>query len=375
MKNLDNINPTVLEINLDNIAHNTRTLKGMVGESELMAVVKADAYGHGAAEVSRVCLRNGASWLGVDKVEEGIELRKNGFVEPILIFNGLQPDQLGTCSDYNLDFTIQDKYFFKNIQKRYSKLCKGLNAHLKIDTGMHRLGVLFDELEYFLNDSKKFPKINIRGIWTHFSEAGAQDKSFTREQIKIFKRSILISESVLGREIRYKHAANSAAILNHKDSYFNLVRPGLGLYGYYDEPQLFDKADLISAIRWVSRIVSLREIEKGEAVGYGRTYIAAKKVKVATIPVGYADGYNRLLSNRGSVLFRGEKAVVIGRVCMGQLMIDLSEHEDILHGEEVVLLGKQGNSEITIYEIMSLLNTIPYEILVNIGIKTKRIYI
>ena len=375
MKHQEIHRPTFLEVNLENIAHNTRFFKSIIGNAELMAVVKADAYGHGAIQIAGTCLENGATWLGVATVEEGMELRNKGFSAPTLAFCGLLPDQITICEKNNIDITLQDKYFFKNFKDGRVKLTSPINAHLKIDTGMHRLGLLYDEITDFLNESKQFPEINIRGIWTHFSEAGEKDKSFTQGQIGLFNRCIELAESVLGYEIKYKHAANSAATINHRNSHYNMARPGLGLYGYYDNSHLFNKADLLPALRWVSKIISIRDLGKGESISYGRTYRTKKPMRVATIPIGYADGYNRLNSNCGQVLFRGVKTKILGRVCMDQIMIDVTGFENVRHGEEIVVLGKQGGSEISINEMQALLGTIPYEILVNISSRVRRVYI
>jgi len=285
--------PTFLEVNLGNIAHNTRFFKNSIGDTELMAVVKANGYGHGAVQIARTCLENGASWLGVATVEEGIELRDAGINAPILVFSGILPGQIAACEKYGLDLTLQDKYFFKNIKDEGVQLTGPINAHLKIDTGMHRLGVFYDEIADFLKGSRQFPEINIRGIWTQFPEAGSSDRSFTQGQIGLFDKCIELAESELGRKIEYKHAANSAAIFNHKDSYYTVARPGLGLYGYYDGSFSFDKENILPAIRWVSKIISIRDLRKGESISYGRTYTAKKQLRVATIPLGYADGYNK----------------------------------------------------------------------------------
>jgi alanine racemase len=367
--------PTVLEVDLENIARNTRTLKKIVGEAELMAVVKADAYGHGFEEVSRVCLENGATWLGVATIDEAIDLRNKGFHEPILVFSGIFPENMDICERNDIDITIQDSAFFKNFLQSGIKLNNSLNAHLKIDTGMHRLGVLPDELFEVLEESKDVHEVNIRGIWTHFPEAGNKDRSFTEYQLDLFDDCIKRSEQILQKEISFKHSANSAAILYHKRSHYNMVRPGLGLYGYYDEPHLSRKAALLPSIRMITKIVSIRDIVPGESISYGRTYVAKKKMRIATIPIGYADGYNRLHSNRGNVLLRGKKTKIVGRVCMDQAMIDISDFNNIQHGEEVVLLGRQGKKTISMYEMTEVLNSIPNDILVNFGKRIDKVYV
>jgi alanine racemase len=367
--------PTVLEIDLECIAHNVREFKRLAPEAQLMAVVKANAYGHGAMQVSRVALANGATWLGVATVEEGLELRQAGLDVPILIFGGILPGQVGSCIEYGLDCAVAGKDFFSQIKPVLMGLPAGarLFVHLKIDTGMHRLGVVPEDLEDLLEELKKVPKVSVRGIWTHFAQSASLDKSFSFHQLAIFQQCVEVVENNLG-QIPLKHTANSGAIINLPQSHYNLIRPGLGIYGYYDELHLAEYVHLKPALTWKTKITSVREIPPGETISYGRTYEAPSPMKIATLPVGYADGYTRLLSNQGQVLVRGKKANIVGRVCMDQTMVDVSHHEGIKEGEEAVLLGAQEGNNLTIYEMSKWAQTIPYEVLVSIAGRVPRIY-
>lgn len=367
--------PTVLEIDLDCIAHNVRELKRLAPQAQLMATVKANAYGHGAVQVSRVALANGATWLGVATVEEGMELRRAGLKVPILVFSGLLPHQISACIQYDLDCALAGKNFISQIKPVLMGLPAGkrLFVHLKIDTGMHRLGILPKDLEVLLAELKRLPQVSVRGIWTHFAESASRDKSFSLKQLAIFQQCVEIVENSLG-QIPLKHAANSGAVINLPQSHYNLIRPGLGIYGYYDERHLAELVYLKPALTWKTRIISVREIPPGETVSYGRTYEATGPMKIATLPVGYADGYKRLLSNQGQVLIRGERANIIGRICMDQTMVDVTFIEGIKEGEEVVLLGTQGGKDLSIYEMCKWAQTIPYEILVSISGRVQRIY-
>lgn len=366
------LRPTILEIDLSNIAHNVKELKKYAGKAELMAVVKANAYGHGVVPVARIAIEQGASWLGVATVGEGIELRKAGFLEPILILGGILPEESQLCKEYELDVTVSSRFFLKRLID-LSADSGILNVHLKIDTGMHRLGIIPRETASVAKMLAENGKIKVRGIWTHFPIAASQDRSFSENQINQFEECVKQVECIIG-EIPYKHTANSAGVINLFQSHFNLVRPGLGLYGYHDEPHLAEKINLKPAMSWRTKITSLREVPKEEGVSYGLTYVTKRKTKVATLPVGYADGYNRLLSNRGEVLVRGKRAKIIGRVCMDQTMIDVTDIKGVEEGDDVILLGRQGQEFISIYEMCEWLGTIPNEILTTISVRVPRLY-
>lgn len=366
--------PTVLKVNTSNIAHNIRELKNYAGNARLMAVVKADALGHGAVNIAEIALENGVSWLGVASIEEGIELRNAGIKAPILIFGGIFPEQIIVCMQYDLDFTISDDNFIRRIKQSGIVFEKEVYAHLKIDTGMHRLGVTPKNLLAVLKEAKEVRNINLRGIWSHFSESASPNKKISQEQIALFKKCVVEAERFLGFEIQLKHMANSSGIINHKESHFNMVRAGLGLYGYYDDLNLSKFIQLKPAITWLTKIISLRDVPKGDPIGYGGTYITKRNTKIATVPVGYADGFNRLLSNKGQVLIKGTRVNIIGGICMDQAMLDVTDVKDVIEGEEVVILGRQLDEEISIYEMANLIGSIPNDVLVSIKNRVPREY-
>lgn len=365
--------PTIIEIDLRNIGYNVKQFKSIISNAELMAVVKADGYGHGGTQVAIEAIKNGATWLGVATAEEGIQLRESGIQAPILVLGGISPEEIIDCHYNNIDVSVYSKNFVKQIDKYAGIFKEPLNVHLKVDTGMHRLGVLPTDLPSFLKEVKNKKYIKVRGIFTHFPSA-IGDKKFSKKQIEDFIKSIDLAEEILG-EISYKHAANSAAVINLPESHFNLVRVGLGLYGYHDEIQLYRTLDIKPALRWKTKITSLREVPTDSCIGYGRTYNVKKNSKIATIPVGYADGYKRSLSNKGMALVKGQRVNIAGRICMDQTMIDVTDVPNVTEGDEVVLIGRQGNEEISIYEICQWANTIPNDILVSIGERVDRVYI
>lgn len=366
--------PTMLLINADNIAYNTRTLKNYAGDSSLMAIVKADALGHGAIEASKIVLRSGATWLGVATIEEGIELRDAGIIAPILILGPIFPEQIISCMQYNFDFIISSDCFIKKLKETSIIFEKEVYAHLKIDTGMHRAGISPSNLHSVLKEAKEINNLFLRGICTHFYDSPSKNKKTSEDQVMLFNKCVNEAEGILGFTIPIKHMANSSGIINHKSSHFNMVRSGIGLYGYYDDIELSKLVQLKPAATWLTKVTSVRCVPKDSSIGYGGTYITIRKTIIATIPVGYADGFNRLLSNRGQVLVKGKKVDIIGRISMDQTMIDVTDIENVVEGDEVILIGKQLSQEISIYEMADLINTIPNDILVSIKSRVPRVY-
>ena len=365
--------PTVAEIDLNSIGYNVRQFKHNSSDAELMAVIKADGYGHGAIEVAWEAIKNGATWLGVATAKEGIQLRRAGFKTPILVLGGITPEEIIDCSYNDIDVAVYGKNFIGQLDGYSNIFRKPLNIHLKIDTGMHRIGVLPEDLDAFVKELGNRKYINTRGIFTHFPNA-AGDEEFSNQQLAEFADCVNLTEKVLG-EIPYKHTANSAAAVNLIGSHFNLVRVGLGLYGYHDEIWLGEKLEIRPALTWKTKVTSTREIKLGNRVGYGRTYLVNRDSRIATIPIGYADGYKRILSNNGFVLIKGQRARIAGRVCMDQTMVDITDIPDVVEGDEVVLIGKQGDEKISMYEMCEWADTIPNDILVSIKERVDRTYI
>ena len=357
------LGPTWTEVNLDAIAQNVRNIKKLIGEKkELMAVVKGNAYGHDILEVSSVVLKNGASRLAVARLEEGIFLRKAGVVAPILILGLTLKQQAELLVYYNITPAVCEYEMIEKLSESAIKVGKVVKVHLKVDTGMGRIGILSHDILRFIKKIRALKKVEIEGIFTHFSVADEKNKTYTEEQFKKFMEVLTLLEKEEKR-IPIKHVGNSATLLDLPHMWLDLVRPGISIYGLYPSTEVQKTIKLIPAHSFRTRIVFLKELSAGEYISYGRTYTTIKKrTKVASLPVGYADGYNRLLSNQGHVLVRGKRVSVIGRVCMDQTMIDVTDLPQVEVGDEVVLWGRQGQEEITVEEIAEKIGTINYEI-------------
>lgn len=360
---MQNIRPVWLEINLDAIAHNVRTIKGIVGRNtQIIAVVKANAYGHGAVEVSQVALENGVAILAVGVVEEGIILRKAGIKAPILICGLTLEDQLKPLLSYNLTPTICDLQILEALSKVAGENGKTVGIHIKIDTGMGRLGVSPSKTLNFVKKISKMRNIKIEGIFTHLAATNEKDGIYTKMQLDKYKKALLELEKE-GINIPLKHIANSAAILSSSSMYLDAVRPGIILYGLFPSPKSERTVELKPAAEFKTKIIFLKKVPPGKSIGYGRTYITTKTTKVATLPVGYADGYSRLLSNKAEVLVRGERAPIIGRICMDLCMIDVTHIPKVRVGDEVILWGRQGSETIWAEEIAGKIGSIVYEVI------------
>jgi len=357
------LGPTWIEVNLDAIAQNVRNIKQLIGEKkELMAVVKGNAYGHDILEVSSVVLNNGATQLAVARLEEGIFLRKAGITVPILILGLTLKQQAELLVSYNITPTVCEYEMIEKLSESAIKEDKVVKVHLKVDTGMGRIGIFPNHILDFVKKVKALKNIEIEGIFTHFSVADEKDKTYTEEQFKKFIEVLTILEKE-GIKIPVKHVGNSATLLDLPYMWLDLVRPGISMYGLYPSTEVQKNIKLIPAHSFKTRIIFLKELSMGESIGYGRTYTTnQRRTKVASLPLGYADGYNRLLSNQGEVLVRGRRFPVIGRVCMDQCMIDVTNLTQVKIGDEVVLWGRQGEEEITVEEIAEKIGTINYEI-------------
>lgn len=362
----------VAEINLDNIAYNMINIRKSVDKkTKIMAVVKADAYGHGAVEVAKTALYNGANWLGVAIIDEAIELRKNNIFEPILILGHTIEYKLLQVIKYNITQTIFSYDMAKKLSNEATKIGKSVDIHIKIDTGMSRLGFLPTEesIEEIIA-IKNLPYINITGIFTHFATADMEDKKFAKEQFEKYMWFIDKLEKK-GVSNLIKHISNSGAILDLEEYRLDMVRAGIILYGMYPSSQVLKNINIKPAMSLKTHISYVKEIDKNISVSYCRTYFTNKKTKIATIPVGYADGYARILSNKARVFVNGYYANVIGNVCMDQFMIDVTHIPNIKEGDIAILMGQ----DITAEELASLQNTINYEIVCNIGKRVPRVYI
>jgi len=358
--------PTRVEIDLDSIAYNIHQIRKKVGnKTKTMAVMKANAYGHGAVEVAKVAIDAGAQWLAVALVEEGIQLREAGIQSPILILGSTPPDQVHEVIKYNLSQTVCSRELIETLSNEAQSWNQTAKVHIKVDTGLGRLGIFPEEVAAFVKESSCLEGIEIEGIFTHFSVAD-EDKAFTELQIKKFKEVI----SNLEREkihIPLKHAANSAAVVGFASSYFNLVRPGIILYGLYPSPEMNRTIPLKPAMSFKTKITYLKRVPAGYSLSYDRTFTTKRKSLIAILPVGYADGYPRALSNKGEVLIKGKRAPVVGMICMDMTLVDVTHIPDVKVGDEVVLFGKQNGAQISADEIASKSGLINYEILCGIS--------
>lgn len=369
--------PTIAEINLDALRYNLNQLRGLTGgKAEILAVVKANAYGHGAPEIARELESAGARIFGVATTEEGIELRLSGTTSPILVLGGTYPQEMGRILANRLTPVIYDLEIARAFQARAAKEKRRLSVHLKIDTGMNRLGIPWRQWTSALKVLEGLKNLKVEGLLSHFSVAegeGPDDRAFTDKQLARFTKCLDLARQ-RGIKAGLVHLANSAAATLRQPAGFNLVRPGLMLYGYHPSPNLGRLISLKPVLRWKTAILSLKPVPAGDMISYGRTYQCRRETLIAVLPVGYADGYNRRLSNRGEVIIRGKRAKVRGIVCMDLTMVDVSKIAGVQVGDEVVLLGRQGSEEITAVEMAGWIESIPYEVLCSIGKRVPRVY-
>jgi alanine racemase len=367
--------PTVAEIDLKALAFNYRQIKKKIPkEARVMGVVKADAYGHGSVPVALELERLGAEYLGVAMCEEGVELRKGGVKAPILILGGIySEEQADDVLRYRLTPVVFEKKALHLLSKKAKRADKKVKVHLKIDTGMGRLGVSLGSWSNFLSELKRFENIEAEGILSHFSMANEDGGTFSSEQWEKFQTAVKVAEGQ-GIHCKYFHIANSANLAAYPFSSGNLVRPGIMLYGSYPSPSLRDLIKLQPVMTLKTKIHFLKSVVPGTKISYGGTFVTQRETRIATLPIGYADGYNRQLSNRGEVLIRGKKAPVIGRVTMDYIMVDVTDIPHVSTGDEVVLLGKQGKERITAEEIAEKIHTISYEVFCSVGKRVPRVY-
>lgn len=359
---MNNIKSTHLQIDLDVVARNVRAIRELIGEKiEFMAVVKANAYGHDAVEISRVALKNGSTRLAVADVKEAITLREAGIKAPILVLGITSEREVEPLFLYDLTGGVSDLQVIKKISNyalRYNKTGK---IHINIDTGMARLGVLSSEALNFIKEVGKKKSIEIEGIFTAFSSADDENKTTTYQQFDKFNR---ILDGVRREKIHIplKHIANSAIILNFPSMWLDMVRPGIALYGLFPSNHTKKAIKLKPVSEFKTKIVFIRKMPPENSVSYGETYITSKNSLIATLPLGYADGYPRALSNQGEVLIRGKRAPIVGRVCMNHCMVDVTHIPEAKLEDEVVLWGKQKGETIFIEEIAEKIGTIVYEV-------------
>jgi len=364
--------PTVAQIDLDALAFNFRQLRKRVPRGvKVLAVVKADAYGHGAVPISRKLEKLGTEHLGVAIAEEGVELRKGGVKAPILVLGGIYGGDIEKIFRFNLTPVVFQNEALKTLSRAAQRGKRKVRVHLKVDTGMGRLGVPLPLWPHFLRGISRFPKIEVEGILSHFSMMSEED--YTKHQWDQFLEAVKCAEE-LGIRCKYLHMASSAMVAVSSRYSGSLVRPGIMLYGAYPSPILKNLVHLKPVMTLKTRIYFLKSVPSGSRISYGGTFVTRRESIIATLPIGYADGYSRTLSNRGEVLVRGKRAPVVGKVCMDFIMVDVTDIPKVSLGDEVVLIGSQGKEIITAEEIADRMNSISYEVFCSIGKRVPRIY-
>lgn len=365
---------TQATISLANLRHNIDVLRGGLNPgTKYLAVVKANAYGHGMEQVAKTALDHGAAMLGVAFCDEGLRLRQAGFSAAILLFGALETENADTVIENDLQPTVFDKETLLLLQERAKRQGKICRVHMKADSGMRRIGFVspaaFAEA---LDLLPACPNIAFEGLFTHFAVSELEDQNFTLLQGERFRAFIDAAHARGYRPLL--HAANSGAILNQPALQFDMVRGGIAMYGCHPAGTASPGAPLLPVMRLTTRIVMLKDLLPGEGLSYGLTFTAERRMRVATLPLGYGDGYRRVLSNRASVLLHGRRARQIGTICMDQMLIDVTDVPGAQVGDEVVLIGAQGENCITADELAALCGTISYEILLGIDTRVPRVY-
>ena len=357
--------PTVLEVNLRNFEHNVNQIQNYVGKNvKLMPVIKAGGYGTYINKVLEVI--NKFDIVAVAIVDEAIELRNLGYTKEIFVLNQAYKDEIEKIVKYNITVGISSLGFLEELGKQSEEV----KIHIEIGTGMGRTGINPARVEEYISEVKKYSNIKIEGMYTHLSSADI-DFEYTEKQLNSFSRAVETAKKILG-DLKYIHCSASNGILNFPDSYYNLVRPGIILYGYDSCEGAVQKLDLKPVCKLKSKITFLKEVEENTSIGYSRSFITSRKTKVATIPIGYADGMKRAFSNKGSVVVRGKKVPIIGSVCMDSFMIDVTGLDEVLVGDDVFIWD---NENITVEELAKACGTINYEIISTVSNRVPRVFI
>lgn len=357
--------PTIMEVNIQNFRYNVEQIRKRIkSNTMIMPIMKANAYG--TYLNTRLDVVNEFQIIGVATVDEGVELRKLGFQKDIFVLNQPAISEINKIIENNLVIGLSDKEFLRKLKEQHNKI----RVHLEIETGMERTGITLEEILDFIKEIKQVNNIKIEGIYTHLSSPD-KDKAYTERQLGIFQEAVnLITRQI--KEVKYIHALASNGIINFSEYSYNLVRPGMILYGYESEERMKEKINLRPVAKLKSEITFIKVVEEGTSISYARTFITKRKSKIATIPIGYADGFRRSMSNCGYVVIHGKKAPIVGRVCMDSFMVDVTDLEDVKVGDEVWIWD---NEKITLDEIAHLNNTINYEVISTISNRVPRIFI
>lgn len=367
------VRPTRVEVNLKILAENFKAIKAHIGKSKVMPVLKANAYGHGLVRIAQLYEELKADYLGVAVVEEGILLRETGIKIPILVLGGVWGNQIPLFIKNNLTITASSIDKLKRIDETAAQMKIKAKVHLKIDTGMERIGVHYYNAEKFLEAAYSYKNINVEGIYSHFATAESDDLTFTKLQLERFSEVLeFYKKKSIIQPIR--HISNSGGILQLPEANLDMVRPGIMLFGVYPSKSMKKTIAIKPALTWKSLVVYFKVIKAGNAVGYGLTWKPDHNIRALTVPVGYGDGYLRSMSHKAKVLLNGKLYPVVGNISMDQIVVNI-ENDSAYNSDEVILLGSDGKNSITAEDLAEWAGTIPYEILTNINTRVPRIYL
>jgi alanine racemase len=364
---------TIAEINANSIQHNLKMLKQQSNDIPILAMVKADGYGHSMLKISRLLRSEKIEYLGVALIHEALKIRQSGDNGKILVMVSPEPSDADLFIDFNVETAFSSFEILTAFEKRAKERDAVIIGHLYIDTGMHRDGMPPEEALAFMDYIKDKPNIKIVGLMTHLATADMPEIDFTDKQLETFE-NIRKKLDDAGYHFKYIHSANSSATLNYANSHYNMIRPGIAIYGYMPNENMAKKMNLIPSLKWKSKVMFVKKVPKGGFIGYGMSFIAPREMTIAVVPIGYGDGLPKNLTNKFECLINGKRYKSVGSVCMDEFMVDISD-SNIKLGDEVVILGKQGNEEITVYELANLSNSIPHAITTSITKRVKRIII
>jgi alanine racemase len=368
----DVLRPTHIEVDLDQLAANYRAIQAFVGSIRVMPILKANAYGHGLVEVGQLLDHLGAPMVGVAYLEEGLKLRQGGVRLPILVLGGIVGEQIPRFLEAGLTLTASSVDKLRAIDQCAAASGTRARVHLKIDTGMERIGVHWFHADRLLEASLEARHVDVEGVFTHLANADEPDLSHAKLQLERFAEVVRFYER-RSLPVPLRHAANSGAIVQLPESHLDMVRPGILFYGARPSVHVPAAVPVAGAMRWVTRVVFFKVVEPPSRVSYGSTWSPSEPSRVVTLPVGYGDGYGRAMSNRAEVILRGARHPVVGRICMDQVMVSIG-WGSAYNGDEVLLLGRSGDLEITVEELAAWAGTIPHEVLTSINTRVPRIY-
>ncbi len=361
------------EIDLDAIAHNVRALKECIGPKvHLLAIVKANGYGHGAIPVARTALQAGATWLGVNFADEGVQLRQAGVTAPILLVGYTASWQAATVAAHRLTPTVNSLDVAEALNAAASPSAP-LPVHVKVDTGLSRYGMMPDEIVPFVHRLAQMRGLRFEGLFSHFASADQTDKTSARRQLAIYLDTVARLKQA-GIDVPIRHIGASGATLDMPETHLDMVRCGITVYGLYPSDEASRQVSLRPALSLKARVARLRMLPPGTGVGYGATFVTSRPTLAALVPLGYADGIKRSYSNRGAVLVHGQRARLLGRVSMDQLVVDVTDIAGVIEGDEVALIGRQGDDAISADDMASIMATINYEVVVGLSARLPRVY-